>query len=225
MKKIYPKAAELIGMHIGDGTLYRTNRGMVWELRGSLDEKEYYDNNVVSLLMSIFLGDYRAKFRSGGKNGCYGVQTSRKELTSFLLRYDFKPGTKTYTVRIPDYVKYASKKIKFSFLRGIFDTDGCLRFDKNHTKRNYYPKIEFSSASVDLITDLSLLLTTLDFQNYIWKCEKGAKLCISGQNMLHKWMKEIRPKNPKHLNKYDKFLRTGYVVPYAEMAQPGTALT
>ena len=41
MLKINSKIAELIGMHIGDGTLYKTNRSLVWELRGALNEKEY----------------------------------------------------------------------------------------------------------------------------------------------------------------------------------------
>ena len=34
LKKINPQIAELLGAHIGDGTLYKTNRGVVWELRG-----------------------------------------------------------------------------------------------------------------------------------------------------------------------------------------------
>jgi len=33
-------AAELLGLHVGDGTLYMTNYGVVWELRGGLDEKQ-----------------------------------------------------------------------------------------------------------------------------------------------------------------------------------------
>ena len=39
------KEAELIGMHVGDGTLYKTNcNSLVWELRGSIYEKEYYED-------------------------------------------------------------------------------------------------------------------------------------------------------------------------------------
>jgi len=225
MIKINSKIAELIGMHVGDGTLYMTNRCLVWELRGALNEKDYYDNNVVPLLSSIFHGEYTAKFRSGGKNGCYGVQISKSNITSFFLKYGFKSGTKTYTVRIPEYIKKSSKKVKLAFLRGLFDTDGCLRFDKNRTRRNYYPKIEFEFASVMLIDDLSRLLDELDFRNYHWKCKNSAKLCIAGKIMLEKWIKEVQPKNSKHLNKYEKFLEKGYILSPAEVAQPGTALT
>lgn len=219
------KIAELIGMHIGDGTLYQTNRGIVWELRGALNEKEYYDINVIKLINSIFHREFCAKFRSGGKNGCYGIQISKKDVTSFFLEHGFKPGTKTHTVQIPKYIKQSSKKIKLAFIRGLFDTDGCLRFDKNRSKRNYYPKIEFGFASIMLIDDLSQLLSDLNFRNYRWKCKNSTKLCVAGKAMLHKWIREVKPKNPKHLNKYENFQRIGYVVHYAGVAQPGTALT
>jgi len=225
MLKLNSKIAELIGMHIGDGTLYTTSRGLVWELRGALNEKEYYDNNVVPLLLSLFQRKYAAKFRSGGKNGCYGIQISKTEVTSFFLDYGFKSGRKTHTVRIPEYIKQSSQKVKLAFLRGLFDTDGCLRFDKNRTKRNYYPKIEFGFASLMLIDDLSHLLNDLNFRNYFWKCKNSAKLCIAGKIMLDRWIKEVKPKNSKHLNKYKIFQRIGYVVPHAGVAQPGTALT
>lgn len=80
MTKIGVKIAELIGMHIGDGTLYRTSRGLVWELRGNLNEKEYYDNNVTSLLLSIFKEEFKAKFRTGGKNGCIKLNLKTRNI-------------------------------------------------------------------------------------------------------------------------------------------------
>ena len=42
MPHLNSKIAELIGMHIGDGTLYKSNNSLIWELRGGLNEKEYY---------------------------------------------------------------------------------------------------------------------------------------------------------------------------------------
>ncbi len=68
MLKLNSEIAELIGMHVGDGTLYCTSRGLVWELRGALNEKDYYNDHVVPLLLSIFRRTYVAKLRSGGKN-------------------------------------------------------------------------------------------------------------------------------------------------------------
>lgn len=178
---------------------------LVWELRGDIKEKEYYEKVVAPLLYQIFKFKVNPKFRSGGKNGCFGIQTTNKDITSFLLKYGFKPGRKSGTVKVPDIVFESTKKIQLSFLRGYFDTDGCLRYERINSKleRNY-PKLEMGSLSTFLIHDLKNLFKKLGFRNYSWvdKRTNTSKVCIAGKEMLRKWMEEIKPHNPKHLNKY-----------------------
>ncbi len=212
------KTAELIGMHTGDGTLYKTKRNLVWELRGGLNEKEYY-SHVKKLLESIFSGlIFNPKFRSGGKNGCYGVQTSKKQVTNFFIFYGFQSGCKTYTVRIPEYIKKSKRDIQFSFIRGLFDTDGCLRFEKINKNINHdYPKIEFTFASKLLRNDLYLLLKKLNYRPYIWG-KRHYSLCLAGIDNLEKFMREISPKNTKHLNKYMFWKKHGHYNIQAEVA-------
>ena len=201
-KNLNSKIVELIGMHIGDGTLYKTNRGNVWELRGSLNEKDYYYQNVAPLLKSIFGIEFKPKFRSGGKNGCFGIQTSKREVTNLLKFYNFKPGRKTHTVRIPDFINNSSKNIKLSFVRGLFDTDGYLRFRKINKNKDFnYPQIEFGFASLGLRDDLLELLKLLGYRTYKWGVI-NYKIALSGIGNLEKFMKEVQPKNKKHLNKY-----------------------
>ena len=205
------KIAELIGAHCGDGTLYRTTRGLVWELRGALDEKGYYFHNICPLLNDLFSLEVVSKFRSGGGNGCWGVQTSNKEITSFFLNHGFTPGTKTYTVSVPDYILEADVTIKRAFVRGLFDTDGCLRFERvNKRKMHDYPRIELGFASKALRDGLRLLLDDLGFRSFIWSDKTNFKICLSGKVMLAKWMTEIQPKNPKHLKKYDFWKKNGF---------------
>ena len=223
IKKLNLEISELIGAHIGDGTLYKTNTGMVWELRGSLTEKEYYYHNIVPLLDSIFNIKFKPKFRSGGKNGCFGIQTSKKEVISFFMDYGFNPGRKTNIVEVLDYIKKSNNKIKLAFIRGYFDTDGCLRFDKCKYKVHKYPKIELASVSEQMIMYLSKLLLDLGFNNYTWKDSNTSKLCVAGKKMLEKWIKNVQPKNTKHLNKYYLFQKKGFVPPNAAVAQSGTA--
>jgi hypothetical protein len=206
--------AELLGAHCGDGTLYKTNWGLVWELRGALDEKGYYSDNICPLLNEIFDVEIVSKFRSGGGNGCWGVQTSKRVITTFFLEYGFSPGTKTYTVSVPDCVANSAIGIKQAFVRGLFDTDGCLRFERiNAQKMHTYPRIEFGFASRALRNTLMLLLTDLGFRFFIWTDNTNFKICISGEKMLHKWMTEIKPKNPKHLKKYSFWKHHGFYKP------------
>src|SRR3989338_8105414 len=146
--------AELAGMHAGDGILYKTGKNsIVWELRGGLGEQEYYINFVSPLLYKLFNVKIQPKHRSGGGNGSFGIQTCNKQITGFLLRY-FPIGEKSSKVCIPEPIINGSNKLRCAFLRGLFDTDGCIRFDKNHTLRHYYPKIEFSSISGKLASQV-----------------------------------------------------------------------
>jgi len=194
--------ARLLGMHVGDGTLYKTNtNSIVWELRGAIAEKEFYDNFICNLLKKIFGLEIKAKYRSGGANGCYGIQTCNKQIINFFINEGFKPGSKTLTAEIPIKIKNSSKEIKCAFISGLFDTDGCVRLEKNRTSKPYYPRIEFGFASEKLRDDLFSLLLKLNFKGYKWQDGKYSKLCLAGFQNLEKWFKEIKPKNPKHFKR------------------------
>lgn len=193
--------AELIGMHIGDGTLYLAGKTIVWELRGSVNEKEFYEH-VKNLIKNEFDVEVIPKYRGIDS---YGIQTTNKLITSFFVERGFFPGKKVYTVRIPEYIKNADTKIKQSFIRGLFDTDGCVWFSKNRTEYRYYPKIEFNFASKYLSEDLFNLLTELNFKAHKWNTKRedgiGFKICMAGFKNLDKWIKEINPSNAKHKNR------------------------
>jgi hypothetical protein len=209
--KLTPKLAEFIGMHVGDGTLYKTNsNSLVWEQRGDLKEKDYYDQHVFPLLNNLFDLEKKPKFRSGGKNGCYGIQTSNKKLISTLIEFGINPGKKI-RITVPKEIMNATNDIKKSFLRGYFDTDGCIRFERiNKRTIADYPKIEFSSISKDLRDDVCLLLEQADIKPNKWDIRRESgnsefKMCISGKKKVFLWINQISSHNPKHLKKFTKF--------------------
>lgn len=209
--KITPEIAELLGAHVGDGTLYKTKWSVVWELRGALSEKDYYVTNICPLIKKIFGFEIKSKFRNDGCKGVWGVQTSKKNIIQLFLEYGFVPGTKTYGVSVPKFIFDSEIEIKRSFVRGLFDTDGCLRFDKINSNRDYtYPRIEFCFASLKLRDSLKKLLDDLEFKPFIWNnTSKSFSLCLAGKNKLKRWINEIKPKNPKHLNKYCVWNKNG----------------
>ena len=228
MTNITPQIAELLGAHIGDGTFYRTHSSLVWELRGALEEKDYYFKTICPLLKDIFNLEIQSKFRSGGAHGCWGIQTTRREIINLLLDFGFTPGTKTFTVFVPNYIFNSSLDIKRAFLRGLFDTDGCLRFDRLKKQVLYtYPKIEFCSASLALRDYTVKLLSEVGFSCYTWQFKTYYSLCIAGKAQLEKWIIEIKPGNPKHLKKYHLWKENGFYFKeaLATVAQPGTAQT
>lgn len=188
--------AELLGMHAGDGTLYRTNRGIVWELRGGRAELEYYAH-VSRLLYKVFGVALNPKYRSGGT---FGVQTSVREITSFFRRF-YVVGKKTHSVRVPDVVFQGSRAVKSAFVRGYFDTDGCVRFDKIKTVKYPYPKLEISTASSGMLDDAVRLIRQLEMKCYFWSDRQYYKLCLPGLKNLKRWCEMVGTNNPKHLKK------------------------
>lgn len=165
--------AELLGAHVGDGTLYLAGKTVVWELRGSVEEKEYY-THIQEVIRSALHVEMTPKYR--GPNS-YGIQTTNKIITGFFTKSGFFPGKKVYTVTVPKIVKEENGLIQKAFIRGLFDTDGCLRFEKNRTPKNYYPRIEFSFASEEFTKDIFEMLTSLGFKSYRWSSRR--------QNAVH----------------------------------------
>lgn len=197
--------AELLGMHAGDGTLYRTNsNSVVWELRGGLDEQEYYRSVVVPLVHALFDIPLHPKRRSGGGNGSFGVMSCNRQITGFLSRY-FPVGKKSRTVRIPEEILNGSADLQYAFIRGLFDTDGCLWFNRHYTRKYYfYPKLAISSASIRLRDEVLDLLHDLGFAAHGWDDAKRGnyQLCLAGKRNIHRWMHTIWSHNTKHLNKF-----------------------
>ena len=106
------------------------------------------------------------------------------------------------------------------FLRGYFDTDGCLYLEKRNNK--YYPRVEMASISKPFINQMRLILTNLGFRFSIYteKREKYGwndlhRIIIRGDNMAYKWFSQIKPANPKHIKKYKKVAPPGF--------EPGTS--
>ncbi len=211
--KMNEKEAELIGIHTGDGSLYKNKNSRNWEVRGSLDEKDYYNNHIVPLLMDIFKLEFRAKFRSGGANGCYGVQTSKKIVAEFFIKQGFEAKSKLYTGRVQESIFNTNRTCKYAFLRGIFDTDGCIRFDRiNKQKYHTYPRVEFGFASEALRDGLAKLISSLGFRCFTWG-KRNYSICIAGNKEVAKWFSKVKPANKKHLNRYGLWLRQGYFMP------------
>jgi len=195
-------------MHAGDGTLYRTGRSVVWELRGGLDEQEFYDGYVVNLVWRAISVYVEPKYRSGGKNGCYGIQSCSKKIIQKLLDSGFWVGSKCKTVEIPKCVLEGTHEVRTAFLRGLFATDGCARLAKINGKETAdYPEISISSASGKLIKQVSTMLHDFGIGNYTWtyiaKRDNTVAHClrICGRARARKFIEYIGLSNPKHLDR------------------------
>ena len=93
-------------------------------------------------------------------------------------------------------------------IRGIFDTDGCVYFDKTPVGKPY-PCISIKMKAPILIQQLSDMLLREGFKirREEWKSVEQIKL--KGKKQLTKWMKEIGSSNSRNLNKIARVAQFG----------------
>jgi len=116
--------------------------------------------------------------------------------------FGFNPGVKTYTVSIPKRILLAGDEYIRATIRGIFDTDGTIFFDKRKGYKTPYPRISLNTASNALYFQLRNYLSK-DFKIYSGKYKNREIYFIEvyGFNSLNKWMSQIGFSNSRHLSK------------------------
>jgi len=228
MLKIDEDLAEEIGIHIGDGMMNHYPKLRMYYIKyvGHLEEKEVYGNHIIKLVKKL----YKPKHIGLGINqkgtNCYRITIVSKEMFDAKKKLGLVPGPK-YKIYVPVKI-LKSRRFFCSFMRGLFDTDGTLYFEKKRRDINYYPKIKIEMESKNVILHCANKLKKLKFNvstsfNCIQRKEGKEftthRLVISGSNGLEKWMQLIGSNNLKHTTKYDVWKRFGYCPSYTTIVQ------
>jgi intein/homing endonuclease len=230
MSNISTNLAEFAGIHAGDGHLHK--RGNSIEISGGIEEKTYYDNYIIPLCNNLFNDNINGRhFKS---KGTYGFYSTNKEMIYTLLKLGFPKGKKTHTVDIPKKIMISkNKNLKKAFIRGVFDTDGSLTFDKKiynsslfKKNRNYYPRLIFNSVSKSLAQSFFSLVLELKFKATIHKIKPKKKteslkyvVQLVGYDNLEKWIAKIGISNPSKLSRYFVWKQFKHCPPYTTYEQ------
>jgi len=224
MAKIPNKlAAELIGFVLGDGNIAK--EGYKLTMTGSLDDLLYYRIRIIPLIKKYFggnVGIYRRKDKKG-----LNAEFWNKKLVQFLLHKGLKKGKKI-NPKVPKFI-INNPQLHLYFLRGLFDTDGCLKFSKQTKEINYYPRIRISLKPSKLTRQIKILLIKHNINHcfgirdnsrgYGGPDSKLGEYEISGKEKLDFWFKKVCPKNPVHISKYYIWRLQGHVTPKTTLPQ------
>jgi len=218
-----PGLAEICGIHAGDGHLRKRGNKTELEIGGSIEEKDYYNNHIVSLFEKVFQINVNPRLYS---KGTYGVIIMNRDVANVLNSMGFPYGKKSQIVTVPISILDSKNKIFFSkFLRGLFDTDGHLGFRKfygkgySKFKRNFhnYPTIRLTTVSKELAKDVITMLNFLEIRNFLYSYQpKNPRdsyvycVIINGVEELEKWMKIIGSKNSVKLSRYLVWKKFGF---------------
>jgi len=213
--KISIELAEEIGWHIGDGSMnFYNNRGKLkgfYQLRGHIeDDKEHYEKRVKPLFRKLY--GIEINLREMPSTRVFGFQIWNCDLIEFKKNLGLPLGKK-FEIEIPS--TFLSKRdLKKAIIKGIFDTDGGIYLERKNNK--LYPRVYITTISFKLSEQLLELFRGLGFRttrhsqlyNQEFNRKRSYIITIRGVEMFHKFIKEIEPKNPKHIEKYQRFLNS-----------------
>ena len=219
-----PELAEICGIHVGDGYL-RYGKRNEFDVSGGIEEKDYYDNHVKNLFKKVFNIEIDCRYFKS--RNTYGFVIRDKEIIKFMNSLGFPLGAKSTRIQVPEVI-FNSNDINIisRFLRGYFDTDGCLHFWKRNKGKysdfkknfNYYPLVIVNTISKKLFQQVLFLLKKLGFEkvgNYVVKRKKSNEkleytIRLYGKNNLIHFMNQIGFKNPVKLSRFQIWKKLGH---------------
>jgi intein/homing endonuclease len=219
--RISKELAEIFGIHTGDGYLRYHDKRKELDISGSLEEKEYYSNHIKYLFKKEFGVNINTRYFPSRKT--YGFVVRDRAVLQKFIDAGFVSGRKSESVRVPKQIIDNTLLIK-AFLRGYFDTDGCLDFTSRRNclnysafkrNNNYYPRITINSVSQDLIrSDVSKMLEALEIKHTIIRRKSLTHdqqvITLNGAAKVNKWFKLIGSANPTKVIKYDIWKSQGF---------------
>lgn len=153
---------KFFGFMLGDGWVNEKNVGFA--LGVYPEQNEEYINLVKSLHF-----EYVEIYKKENSKSAH-AQISSSEFADIMRKLDFKTGF--MNKRIPKWVYSLTAEEKLSFIRGMFDADGC---DSNGL---------YASSNKDLIEDLRLLAQTCNLQVGNVLCDKRTTTVFN--NIIYK---------------------------------------
>ena len=188
-----PKLAEEIGIHLGDGCL--SIHKNYFSVKTNKKEREY----MLNFLFPLYKELYGLNLKLMELESVVGFEVYSQALFEFknkVLNIPF--GNKVNRITVPPLIlESRNKEIYSSFVRGIFDTDGCVHLVKS---KNNYPVITFTIKSEPFIKEVGKMLEIMGFIPYLGKYV----ISLNGYVMLEKWIKEIGSNNPKNMAKLEQ---------------------
>ena len=213
--KITPELAEETGWHIGDGSMnfYKNRKhiGGLYQLRGHIeDDKQHYIIRIKPIFKRLYGMDIN--LREMPSTRVFGFQIWNNDLVKFKQSLGLKIGPKLDLIIPPAFLK--SNGLKSAVLRGIFDTDGCIYLEKKN--RKLYPRLQITTICKNLADQIGGVFNELGLRarvdngglNLRGNRKQSYIVVIRGDEMIHKFMKTIKPNNPKHIAKYSLYQKS-----------------
>lgn len=175
--------SEEIGIHLGDGCM-SLNRNY-FSVKTNKTEEKY----VTDFLFPLYKQLYNLDLKLMRLKSVSGFESYSQALCEFKNKALGIPyGEKVERIEVPKLIlDTQDKEIYRAFIRGLFDTDGCVCIVKKD-----YPVISITINSKRLIEKTAEMLRLMGFIPFY----NRKTICLNGKIMLEKWIREINSSNP-----------------------------
>ena len=178
---------------IGDGCIGYCGTGYFFQMTGHAQlDRTYYERRLIPILLQFIPG---LRFRLFTQENTLRLTVYSKALVMFLHGLGFPLGKKATTVRIPEHV------LSPAAVRGLFDTDGYVFFDKRPTYRKPYLRIGIHLQNPGLIEQVYDYLNTRGISATI--TTRKTKVQLNGP-AVQNFLVQIGFSNPRHLSKLEE---------------------
>lgn len=190
--------AEFIGILAGDGCLTQ------YQVSVALDSQT--DANFVNYVVEQFNSLFGIKtLVSNKKNArCTTITASSIELVEYLQDMGVLIGHKIrQELSMPKWIQ-VNLSYSVAYLRGLFDTDGCIYLERHNRNSGVYayPRMSIVSASPSLRQNVFGTLTQLNLDP---RLRNNRSVNLERFTDIVKYFMIVGSSNPKHLARFRKF--------------------
>lgn len=190
------RLAELIGLLIGDGHLSEYQVSITTNSETDIAHARFAKRLIENLFRVT------ASLKKKKRENAVVVLASSKKLVRFLNRKGMPIGNKIEKhLQIPAWVQ-RNPSYQKAFLRGLFDTDGCIYVDTHRNGDKIYRHLGWTITSYadKLIIGLIDILKRLGFSPTWRNSQKSVYL--RRRIEIDRYFQKVSTHNPKHRNRY-----------------------
>lgn len=189
--------AEYIGIHYGDGNLM-IDKNYSYRITISLNLLKDKDFSQYVRYLCAKLFDLRMTISDNPEKNQRLLRTYSKALLFYLNeRWDAPIGEKRNLI-VPLAI-LRNRVYLLSFVRGLFDSDGCIFIRATNGYR--YPVIKISNRSEEFLSQISIHLNLHGFRSYVSESSPGYELVLNGWKQKSLWAGMIGSSNSRNMKK------------------------
>ncbi|MBM3282001.1 MAG: hypothetical protein FJY86_01500 [Candidatus Diapherotrites archaeon] len=187
--------SEFLGAFAGDGFTNKYDRHYFTGFAGDRRyDWNYYQTKIIPIAKKHFNIE-KQSIRE--KDNSMWVTFHCKLLHEFITqRFGMPSGEKWNRVLVPKEIMEGKIDYRAAFVRGVFDTDGCVFFDKRAIYKEPYMRVDITMVNIPILTQLHQILTELGVESKV--LGNGKHLHVTSKENVRKFFEKIGSSNERH---------------------------